>query len=147
MKKNRSVFNGAVSQGRLGKMKKYIWLLVGSVLCLGLVSVVFAGSGTTVSLIGSGLGGMASRAAGSIKGLATLITAGSYAAGLGFAVGAIVKLKAHKDNPTQVPLSMGIALLGVAILLTFIPTTLKSTGGTVFGSGASIAGVSGITNL
>lgn len=135
------------NQGKPRKTK-YIWLFLGSLFCLGLVATVFAGSSPqSVSLFASGIGGMATRATGSIKGLASLITAGSYAAGLGFAVGAIVKLKAHKDNPTQVPLSAGIALLGIAVLLTFIPTTLKSTGGTVFGSGAQTPGTSGMQNL
>jgi hypothetical protein len=34
--------------------------------------------------------------------LTKLITAGSYVGGLGFATGAIMKFKQHKDNPTAV---------------------------------------------
>ena len=50
-----------------------------------------------------GIGAVATQAKGSLAGLAKLITAGSYVAGMAFAVGAVVKFKAHKDNPTQIP--------------------------------------------
>jgi len=46
--------------------------------------------------------------------LTTLITATSYIAGLGFAVGAILKFKMHKDNPTQVPIGTPVALVALA---------------------------------
>jgi len=76
--------------------------------------------------------------------LARLITAGSYVAGLGFAIGAIAKFKAHKDNPTQVPVSSAIALLFVGAALIFIPSIFKSTGGTLFGNETSVLGVDGV---
>lgn len=110
-------------------------------LCLG--SVAYAAS---VGLSTSGIGGVAEKAAGSMKGIAKLITAGSYIAGLGFGVGAIVKFKAHKDAPTQVALSVPIALLFVAAALLFLPQVFKSVGGTMFASGET-GGVSGITTM
>lgn len=51
--------------------------------------------------------------------LTELITAGSYVSGLGFAIGAILNFKAHKNNPSQVPIGAPVALLafGAAKLL------------------------------
>jgi hypothetical protein len=46
--------------------------------------------------------------------LTTLITAASYISGIGFAVGAIVKFKMHKDNPQQVPIGAPVALVALA---------------------------------
>lgn len=43
--------------------------------------------------------------------LTVLITAESYIAGIGFSVGAILKFKMHKDNPTQVPIGTPIGSL------------------------------------
>jgi intracellular multiplication protein IcmD len=72
---------------------------------------------------------------GSLSSLAKLITAGSYVAGFGFALGAIMKFKAHKDNPTQVPVGTPIALIFIAAALIFIPAILSSSGATIFNTG------------
>ena len=53
-----------------------------------------------------------------------LITAGSYLAGLGFSIGAIMKFKQHKDNPTQVPIGTPVALMFIGAALLFLPTLL-----------------------
>lgn len=76
--------------------------------------------------------------------VAKLITAAAYIGGLGFAVGAILKFKQHKDNPTQIPIGTPIALLFVAAALVFLPTILGVTGSTLFGTGATVGGVSGV---
>lgn len=83
----------------------------------------------------------------SIGSLATLITAGAYVAGFGFALGAILKFKAHKDNPTQTPLSKPIVLLFVAAALIFLPSIFKSTGGTLFESFATADAVDGLASF
>lgn len=93
---------------------------------------------------GATLGGMASNIIKSFASLTKLITAASYLAGIGFAVGAIMKFKAHKDNPTQIPIGTPIALTFIAAALLFLPTILSITGGTMFGSGSGkTAGPSG----
>lgn len=94
----------------------------------------------------SGIGAVATQAKKQLGAIAQLITAGSYVAGMGFAVGAIVKFKAHKDNPTTVTIGMPIALLFVAAALIFIPSVYSTTGASLFSSG-SVAGVSGITSF
>lgn len=84
---------------------------------------------------------------GNISALAKLITAGSYVAGLGFALGAILKFKAHKDNPTQSSLSTPIALLFIAAALIFIPAIFQTSGATLFGSYAATAPVDGLASF
>jgi intracellular multiplication protein IcmD len=89
------------------------------------------------------LGGMASSITKSFTNLAKLITAGSYLAGLGFSIGAIMKFKQHKDNPTQIPIGTPIALVFIAAALLFLPTILGVTGQTMFGGAGKTAGPSG----
>ncbi len=79
--------------------------------------------------------------------LAKLITAGSYIAGFGFTIGAILKLKAHKDSPTQVSIGMPIALLIVAAALINLPTIFQIVGMTLFDSTQGVGGVSGVMNF
>ncbi len=76
--------------------------------------------------------------------LTKLITAGAYIAGVGFSIGAIMKFKQHKDNPTQIPVGTPIAMLFIAAALLFLPTILSVTGGTLFGDKGHVAGPSGI---
>lgn len=115
------------------------WLM--SAACLGLLALVSqeaaAGSNLTI-------GGMASSITQSFTSLAKLITAGSYLAGLGFSIGAIMKFKQHKDNPTQIPIGTPIALVFIAAALLFLPSILGVTGSTMFGtSGGTTAGPGG----
>lgn len=95
----------------------------------------------------SGIGSVASQVRGNLSQVAKLITAGSYVAGFGFAVAAIVKFKAHKDNPTQVHLSMGVVLLFVAAALIFLPSVFKTTGATMFGGSGVPASISGVSSF
>jgi intracellular multiplication protein IcmD len=95
----------------------------------------------------SGIGSVATTVTGNLAAFARLITAASYVAGMAFAVGAIVKFKAHKDNPTQIPIGTPIALLCVGAALIFIPTVFKVSGATLFGGSGAVAGVSGIASF
>lgn len=107
----------------------------------------FAGFGLLIATDASAattVGGMASQILKSFEALAKLITAGSFIAGLGFAVGAIMKFKQHKDNPTQIPVGTPIALVFIAAALIFLPTIVKISGGTMFGADAQSGSVSGV---
>jgi intracellular multiplication protein IcmD len=95
----------------------------------------------------SGVGSVAATLTGNLANVAKLITAASYVAGMAFAVGAVVKFKAHKDNPTQIPIGTPIALLFVGAALIFIPTVFKVSGATLFGGSGTVAGVSGIASF
>ncbi len=90
------------------------------------------------------IGSMASQITDSFTALTKLITAGSYLAGLGFSIGAIMKFKQHKDNPTQIPIGTPIALTFIAAALLFLPSILSVTGYTMFGTqGGETAGPGG----
>lgn len=116
------------------QMIKSMMLLAGAILCVS--------AGTAFAAV-SGIGSVAQNVTGNLANIAKLITAGSYVAGFGFAVAAIVKFKAHKDNPTQIAISLPIVYLFVAAALIFIPTVFKTSGGTLFGASGTVAGASG----
>lgn len=113
---------------------------------LGLLALTCFAAGTAAFAI-SGVGSVAASVTGNLANVAKLITAASYVAGMAFAVGAVVKFKAHKDNPTQIPIGTPIALLFVGAALIFIPTVFKVSGSTLFGGSGTVAGVSGITSF
>lgn len=115
---------------------KVMWMA-----CLSLMMVTGeALAGSTQNLT---VGDMASEITSSFSQLTKLITAGSYLAGLAFSIGAIMKFKQHKDNPTQIPIGTPIALVFIAAALLFLPTILGVAGFTMFGSAGSVAGPSG----
>jgi intracellular multiplication protein IcmD len=103
--------------------------------------------GTAALAAISGVGSVAAQVTSNVGNVARLVTAASYVAGMAFAVGAVVKFKAHKDNPTQIPIGTPIALLFVGAALIFIPTVFKVSGSTLFGASGTVAGVSGITSF
>lgn len=96
-----------------------------------------------LALAADSLSTIATNITSTFKGLAKLITALAYVAGLGFAVGAIFKFKAHKDNPTQIPVGTPIALLFVGAALIFMPNVFTVAGQTVFGNTSAVGGATG----
>jgi intracellular multiplication protein IcmD len=121
------------------QVKKAILLLTGAILCL-CVGTVFAAAQSGIALI-------AANVTTNLSNIAKLITAGAYVAGFGFAVAAIVKFKAHKDNPTQIALSIPIVYLFMGAALMFAPAVFKSTGITLFGSTSGTGSISGTTTF
>jgi intracellular multiplication protein IcmD len=93
------------------------------------------------------LGAMALKITESFYGLSKLITAGAYMAGIGFVMASMLKFKAHKDNPTQIPIGTPIALLFVGSALIFLPHIFIIAGYTIFGGTSGAAGISGTTGL
>ncbi|HCU05466.1 MAG: hypothetical protein A2X77_01300 [Gammaproteobacteria bacterium GWE2_42_36] len=81
----------------------------------------------------STLSGILSKVTGAYTPLEKVITGTCVLAGVGFAVGSILKFKAHKDNPTQVPIGAAISLLALAICLMFLPYLIRGTGFQIFG--------------
>ncbi len=90
------------------------------------------------------LGDVADNITGSMQNLAKLIMAMSYVMGMGFAVGAAFKFKAHKDNPQQIPVGTPIALFFIAAALIFLPSVFDMAGYTLFKENKQEAGVEGI---
>lgn len=95
--------------------------------------------------VSGGIGSVAASVTSNLGAVAKLITAASYVAGMAFAVAAVVKFKAHKENPTQIPIGTPIALLFVGAALIFIPSVFKVTGQTLGFSGVS--SVSGVASF
>lgn len=91
------------------------------------------------------LGSVAGNISASFTAIGKLITGGSYIAGLGFAVGAIMKFKQHKDNPTQIPIGTPASLVFIAAALLFFPTMMKTIGSSMFGTSGKTAGATGTT--
>lgn len=110
---------------------------------IGLVCLsVFVFAGTATAAVTT-VGGMASAIVSSFTSLTKLITAGSYLGGLAFSIGAIMKFKQHKDNPTQIQIGQPISLVFIGAALLFLPTILDIAGGTMFGEGGQVAGPTG----
>lgn len=112
------------------------WLISG--VCFGLIAFVSQNAAA-----GGTLGTMASSITATFGAVGKLITAGSYVAGLGFSIGAIMKFKQHKDNPTQIPIGTPIALVFISAALLFLPTLLQFTGQTMFGKAPTTASPKG----
>ena len=122
------------------KNKNYLkfWLLF-AFFSLIFIEVAY---GTSISV-----GSAAKNVTTSMSDLARLITAGSYVLGFGFAVGAVLKFKAHKDNPTQVTVGTPIALLFIAVALIFLPAIFGMAEKTIFAGSAKTGTVSGTTKF
>lgn len=114
---------------------------------LGLLALTCLTAGTVALAAISGIGSVAAQVTTNVASIAKLVTAASYVAGMAFAVGAIVKFKAHKENPTQIPIGTPVALLFVGAALIFIPTVFKVSGSTLFGGSGQVAGASGIASF
>lgn len=114
--------------------KKLLWVSF-----VGMFLILFADMASALNV-----GDMASNVYNNFTKLTKLIIGGSYLAGIGFAVGAIMKFKAHKDQPTQITVGTPVALVFISAALLFLPTILHIAGGTMFGgSGAANSGPSG----
>lgn len=79
------------------------------------------------------------RVEASIAPIARLIILISYVAGVGFTMAGVLQFKAHKDNPTQVPLSKPIVLICVGAVLLFLPNLMNTAGKSIFGVDSSTA--------
>jgi len=93
------------------------------------------------------LSGVAKQMTSTFGQLAQLITAIAYIAGMGFGMASILKFKAHKDNPTQIPIGTPIALLFVAAALLFLPSLFGIAGKTIFGQSGATGGVTGVSTF
>ncbi len=119
---------------------KYKWLIMSIASFVGLLLISQdAAAGTT------NMGNMASSVTDTFESIGKMITGGSYIAGLAFSIGAIMKFKQHKDNPTQIPIGTPIALIFIGAALLFLPSILSVTGYTMFGKAGVTATPDGTT--
>lgn len=73
---------------------------------------------------------------GSFGNIAKLVVSSAYLAGMGFAIAAILKFKAHKDNPTQIPVGTPLAYFFIAGCFLFLPGMFQTVGETFYGDKA-----------
>ena len=91
-----------------------------------------------------GVGGLASNITSNFENIGKLLVSMAYVAGIGFGIAAIFKFKQHKDNPTQITIGTPFALLGVSVMLVFLPGLYKPLGQTVYGDkGGEVGGFTG----
>lgn len=114
---------------------------------LAMITISFLYTGMASADDKATLGSVASTLTGSFANLAKLITAGAYMAGIGFAMASMLKFKAHKDNPTQIPIGTPVALLFIGAALIFLPNIFGIAGNTIFGGTGGAGGVYGVTGL
>ena len=101
-------------------------------------------TGFALSGYAENIGNVAQSVTGSFQAISSLIGGAAYLAGLGFGVGALLKFKAHRDAPTQVPIGTPFTMLGIAVLLIYLPSLLTTTGSTIFSSGGVTGGAYGL---
>jgi hypothetical protein len=93
------------------------------------------------------LGQVASQIIDSFSDVAKFITASFYLLGTGFIGSAIFKFRAHKDNPTQIPVGTPIALTFIGAAFLYTPSLFGTAGMTMFGKDATAAGVGGLSTF
>ncbi len=132
------------------KKSSWHWLPKVTLLIFAAIACFYAGHAfaDTTAPAGS-LGEMAQNVTSSFQGIAKLMIAISYLAGIGFVLAAIFKFKQHKDNPTQIPLGTPLAMLVIGIVLVFLPAIFGPAGVTIFGTNATPGGFQGegVSNL
>jgi len=107
------------------------------------ISIVLVSLDCIASNEPKGLGDIAQHITQSFRSLGKLIIATAYLAGLGFAVAGVFKFKQHRDNPTQIPLGTPLSLLGIGVVLVFMPSLFGPTGKTIFGKSDVAGGFKG----
>ena len=80
----------------------------------------------------TGIGALANQINQSMTAIAELIGSVAYVAGLAFLMGALLKFKQHRDNPTQTPIGTPFTYFAISVCLVFLPNLLTATGDTVF---------------
>jgi intracellular multiplication protein IcmD len=131
-----------VLQQRRKGFRGWLYALIAALVSVG--ALCYAGYAQAI-VAGPSIGTIATTIVDSFSGIAKLVTAGSYIAGMGFALSSILKFKQHKDNPTQIPIGTPIALLFIAAALIFLPTIFGAADTTIFGGSGSAGGITGVT--
>lgn len=121
---------------------KPMFLLLVACVCFFIPDLIFAAAGSTETL-----GTVASNIQKNFSAVAKVMTGGAYIMGTGFVIASLFKFKAHKDAPQQVQIGVPIALLFIGSAMIFIPAIMRTGGATIFGSSATSAGVSGVSDI
>ena len=101
------------------------------------LSVAYADAGSGPCAHAVGLGALACNVKSSIADFGSLMISIAYLAGIGFGIAAVFKFKQHKDNPQQTPVGTPFAMLGISVVLVFLPGIYAPAGQTLFGKGGA----------
>ena len=107
-------------------MNRNLKLVISVGLLLGFSFLFAAAADTSLSTI-------ANNVRKNLMAVANLIMGIAFLAGIAFFLTGLVKFKAHKDNPTQVPLSAPLVMIAISACLMFLPSLISVAGQTVFG--------------
>ena len=111
------------------------------------ILIQLAISSSPVFAASQGLGSVADNMTSTMGSLSQFIQGMSFVIGFGFGVGAIVKYKAHRDNPLQVRVTEPITLLFISLAFLCLGVVLTLAGQSIFGSGAETGTAVGTTNF
>ena len=89
------------------------------------------------------IGDMAESITNTFNQITALVGGAAYLFGLLFMVAGLFKFKQHRDNPQQVQIGTPFTMMGIGVLLIFLPTLITQTGETVFSSGTQTGGATG----
>ena len=106
---------------------------------VGLVSGVCFADGSDVVTVQT----IASNMTRTVSSVANIISNVALVVGLSLVCASFFKLKQHKDQPTQVPISNGVTLLVIGAALTVFPLLLPTANQAAFGSSVTTGTVGG----
>jgi len=109
-----------------------------SCLLAGVVLFVFADAALALKATS-----IAGNVTNTMAGAAKIMQSIALVAGIGFIMAAFFKFHQHKQNPTQVPLSNGLAMLVIGAGLVLFPTLIPTATSVITGSTGNTAKVSG----
>jgi len=122
----------------------------GIVKCLPIIAGVGLVSGACFAADGDlTISAIASNMQSTVSSVALIISNVALVVGLSLVCASFFKLKQHKDQPTQVPISNGVTLLVIGAALTVFPLLLPTANQAAFGSSVTTGTVGGeqMTNL
>ncbi|OGT48004.1 MAG: hypothetical protein A3E82_04390 [Gammaproteobacteria bacterium RIFCSPHIGHO2_12_FULL_38_11] len=115
------------------------------------LAMLIAGMGCVTAALASAtsltLSGIQTTVGASITTISALLEDVALITGIGFIMASFFKFHAHKQNPTQVPLSQGVALLVIGAGLAIFPHLLDTTSKGVFGTSIEKVGGTAITSV
>jgi hypothetical protein len=89
------------------------------------------------------LGGLAANITAVIANLGNFLTAIAFIIGFGFAIGSIIKYKAHRDNPQMVGLKEPITMLVLSLAFIALGFVSLFVGKQIFGPSGGYQGTTG----
>jgi|SaaInlStandDraft_2_1057019.scaffolds.fasta_scaffold124310_2 intracellular multiplication protein IcmD len=109
-------------------------LLRVSVVSAAVLLPALMGVDVAMAAAATDLKGIADNVKDQIGAFANLMITIAYLAGVGFTISAVFKFKQHKDNPTQVPIGTPFSLLGIGVVLMFLPGIFKPAAKSILGT-------------